>query len=141
MTSRTDPVLQRFGMLILELAFAAMFSVLLIQTLSADSEVSVPPMVNILTPVFAGALGLLLARALGVEPSVTGAADLWGRIRAILSTTSGLLRLGAWIYLLAGLAGGIVWGIKGSLTPELVTVLVLTTAGYLAAMFSNLSQP
>ncbi|MEX1026896.1 MAG: hypothetical protein WD049_02655, partial [Candidatus Paceibacterota bacterium] len=111
------------------------------QTLTSTDAFSPAPVVSILTPVFAGALGLLLARSLGIDPRLVNITGGWQRIRAIFMSTPALLRAGAWIYLLAAVAGGVVWGFNSSTTPELVTVIVLTAAGYVAATVTTLAQP
>jgi hypothetical protein len=93
-------------------------------------------------PILSGALGLVLALALGVDPKTKlRGASLSQRLKALFLTTDKLLLLGAWVYALSAVAGIAVWVHKDTVTPALVTTVVLTVVGYAGATVTALARP
>jgi hypothetical protein len=136
-----DPKLQRFAILLVVVGFAGLFTWLLIDTLRADASFEPRGVQTVLIPLFAGALGLVLALALGVDPKSRQSQSVRDVLRYLFWSDDGLLRLGAFVYLGAAVLGAIVWGIQQDETPGLVTAIVFTTAGYLAAVITSRARP
>ena len=120
-------------------AFAILWTWLLVDTWNATTELEPSGIQTSLTPILAGALGLLFALSLGVDPKLKAAPGLWARLKALF-TTDALLVLGAVVYGLAALAGVVVWAKAGDDTPELVSSLVLVAAGYAVAAMTALAR-
>ena len=80
----------------------------------------------------------MLALSLGVEAAIAGM-TFRDRLKKVFEIP-GLLRVGAVVYLLSAVVGGIVWGIQEDVTPDLVTSVVLTVAGYGAAAMTALAR-
>lgn len=136
-----DHGLQRFALALVTLVYLGLFGWLLVDTLNADAAFEPSDIQRTVIPVLTGSLGLVLALALGVEAKTRLLAAASPKERfAALWTVKGLLRLGAGAYLLSALLGGLVWGIKEDVTPDLVTTVVLIVAGYLAAAMSTLAR-
>ena len=132
--------IQWIALAIVILGYAGLFTWLLADTLDHSSSFDVRPVLTYVTPIFSGALGLILALSLGVEPkteSIGTGIVAW--IKSLFGVPK-LLLLGAIVYLASGVAGAIVWGIKGDVTPELVTTVILTVAGYLGATAAALAR-
>jgi hypothetical protein len=122
------------------IGYAALFGALLEDTLDADKAFEPDDFTSTITPLLSGALGLVLAVSLGVEVKAAGArAGLVDRLKALFKTET-LLVVGAVIYLVSGIAGGYVWRKQGDVTPDLVTAVVLTVAGYLVATVTALAR-
>jgi hypothetical protein len=62
-----NPVLQSFAVLLVVASYAGLFGALLIDTLNAEQAFEPDDFTSTVTPLLAGALGLVLAAALGVE--------------------------------------------------------------------------
>jgi cytochrome bd-type quinol oxidase subunit 2 len=121
---KPHPGMIKLAIVIATGVFVALFAWLLVDTWRANAALEPNPMQLFLTPIFSGALGLVLALSLGVEPAARG--EAW-------FTEKRLLLIAAVIYLVAAVVGGVVWAFRQDETPELVSALVLTVAGYLAA--------
>lgn len=120
-------------------AFAVLWTWLLVDTWNATTKLEPSGVQTSLTPILAGGLGLLFALSLGVDPKVRSAVGFWARLRAIFST-KGLLVAGAGIYGLAALAGVVVWAEAKDATPELLSSLVLVAFGYAVAAMTALAR-
>jgi hypothetical protein len=136
---KANPKVQQVAILLVIAAFVGLFGSLLWETWEASSEIEVDGIQAAATPLLAGALGLLLALALGVEPKMRDARSWKERLRALV-TINALLTLGAVVYMLAAVAGGIVWWKKGDITPDMVSTLVLAAIGYAVAAIAVLSR-
>jgi hypothetical protein len=137
---KPNKTLQRLALLIVIFGFAGLFAWLLIDTLRADAPFDPSDLQTALTPVLSGALGLVLALSLGVDTGGADTKDTTSRWRRLWDNIDAFLVLGAIVYLISGVAGAIVWGIKDEVTPALVTAIVLTIGGYLAATMTALAR-
>jgi hypothetical protein len=132
--------LQRLAVLLAIVLFIVLYGWLLVSTLLASDPLEPSAMISVTLPILSGALGLVLALGLGVDPTVRGATSFRDRLRKMWALDT-LLFSGAVVYLLAGITGLIVWGAQGDLTPELVTVIALTVIGYLGAAVTASARP
>jgi H+/Cl- antiporter ClcA len=132
-----NPALVKLAIVVVTGAFCALFGWLLVDTVNTEASFQPTDMQVVLTPIFSGALGLVLALALGVEPGARDKTRSW--IEDVF-TTKRLLLAAAVIYLLAAVVGGVVWGLNEDFTPDLVKALVLTVAGYLAAAVTGAAK-
>jgi hypothetical protein len=127
-----SPAFQKVAIVTVALAYGGLFGWLLADTLHHSGPFDPRPVQANVIPILAGALGLVLALALGVDPNTriqgTGLVH-W--LRQLLAFRR-LLLFGALVYLASAIAGGVVWGIKDNTTPTLVTAVVLLVAGYFA---------
>ena len=134
-----NPALQKLAVVLVIIGFGGLFGWLLGDTVAHEQEFEPRTVQTVLTPVLSGALGLVLALALGVDPVSVREESFLGRLKRIVDVRS-LLLLGGLVYLCAGLAGAVIWGLKGDVTPDLVTALTLTVFGYLAATVTALAR-
>ena len=95
--------IQWLAVLVAILGFGGLYFSLLIDVWDADAVVQPRDIQVTITPILSGALGLLLALALGV------------------------------VYLLAGLAGAVVRWHNGDAMPDTAKAIALTVFGYVAA--------
>ena len=137
---KPSAALRAFALFLVVAGYALLFGALLMDTMNADETYEPGDFTTAIIPLLSGALGLVLAVSLGVEVKNAGvAATWWDRVKALLNVR-GLLLLGAVVYLLSGAAGGYVWYKQDDLTPDLVTAVVLTVAGYLVATVTALAR-
>jgi hypothetical protein len=137
---KPSPVLQWIALALLIVAYGGLFGWLLKDTWDHSAAFDVRSVQTHVTPILSGALGLVLALALGVDPKTRiRGENLRERLRALFAVR-GLLLAGAVVYLVSAIVGGIVWGIKEDVTPALVTTIVLTVAGYLAATVTAMAR-
>lgn len=113
------------------IAFVVLYGSLLKDTMDASTKVEPTDVQTALIPLLSGGLGLLLALALGVEPKPR-ARTFRARIREILNAR-GLLLTAAAVYMAAGVIGAVVWNSNRDVAPDLLTAIVLTVFGYIAA--------
>lgn len=132
---KPNPTLQAFFVFLAITVFAALFGSLLWETWDAAAPFDPKAIHLYVLPFLGGAFGLVLALALGVDPAKLGRVG-WGAV----FTVQRLLLFGAVVYALAAVAGGFVWWKKDAVTPELVTTIVVTVAGYAAALIAALGR-
>jgi hypothetical protein len=140
---KPNPVLRGLVVVVVVVGYAWLFGALLLDTLDADKAFEPGEFTSQAVPILSGALGLVLAVALGVEIKAAGLADATrvGRLKALLRIDN-LLLAGAIVYLFSAAAGGYVWNEQGGdITPELVKVVVLTVIGYGAATVAAAARP
>lgn len=128
--------IQWLAVLMAILGFGGLYFSLLIDVWDADALVKPRDIQITITPILSGALGLLLALALGVEPQALSSQGFSGNLKALISKlleVELLLKVGACVYLLAGLAGGVVWWHNGDAMPDTAKAIALTVFGYVAA--------
>ena len=137
---KPSPFMIWFAVLIVVLGYIGIFGWLLVDTLRHSASFDVRPAQSYVLPPFAGALGLVLALSLGVDPTkkIYGR-SLKERLKRLLSVDH-ILLFGGIAYLVSAVAGFIVWAVKGNITPELVTTVVLTVVGYLAAAATQIAR-
>jgi hypothetical protein len=136
-----NPVLQSFAVLLVVASYAGLFGALLIDTLNAEQAFEPDDFTSTVTPLLAGALGLVLAAALGVEVKAAAGVEGIEKLKVLLQVQA-LLLLGAMIYLASAVFGGYVWWQKGgTITPEVVKTVVLAVVGYLVATVAALARP
>ena len=135
-----NPFLLRVALLAVIAGFAAFFTWLLIDTWNASGLYEPNSLQLFITPTLAGALAVGTAIQLGVEPRAVAVPPSWqDRLLAFLSVKR-LIGLGAVVYLIAAGAGLFVWARRMDETPELVSAIVLTAVGYLAAAYASAAR-
>jgi hypothetical protein len=121
-------------------AYIALFTSLLIDTWHHTAKFEPHGIQTFVTPLLSGALGLVLALSLGVDPDkkIRGA-TLRDRLKALLASDKILLFGGA-VYFASAFAGGYVWYHKDEVTPALVSTVVMTVAGYAVAAMAAIAR-
>jgi hypothetical protein len=132
--------LQGMALLAVMALFLWIFGALLVDTWRATQPVKPGSADTAIIPILSGGLGLVLALALGVDPSLSRTGPWHARLKAAFSLAN-MLTASAVVYLVAGLAGVVVWQEKGDVTPDLVTAVSLTVVGYAAATLAALARP
>jgi hypothetical protein len=127
-----DPAWIRVALVLVILAWVALFGSLLVETALADELVDPGGAETAFIPLLSGALGLALAVKLGVDPKVRDQDKWWKRLWAVF-TPERLVGIGAGIYAISGLLGLIVWWVNEDATPDLVSTVALTVFGYAAS--------
>ena len=131
---KTNPVLQRFALCLVIAGYGLLFGWLAVDTWHHSAKFDVKGAFTATIPPLAGALGVMLAHGLGVDPKTKlRGPRLRDRLRGFFSTDV-LLTVGAIVFLLSGIAGIVVWIHKGDdVTPALLTTIALSVIGYLVA--------
>ena len=130
---KPNPVLQRFALLLVIAGYGLLFSWLAVDTWNHSAKFDVGGGLTATVPPLAGALGVMLAHGLGVDPRTKLTGDFSDWIGGLFSTEV-LLTVGAIVFLLSGIAGIVVWIHKGDdVTPALLTTISLSVIGYLVA--------
>lgn len=133
------PFLVRSSLVLLMVAYAILFGWLAADTWHHSAKFDPQPAFTAAVPLLAGALGVMLARGLGVDPTRRIQGKNFGEKLRSFFTTDILLLSGAAVFLLSGIAGLIVWIHKGDVTPALLSTITLTVLGYMAASATNLA--
>lgn len=130
-----NPFLLRVAIVAVIVGFVVFFTWTLIDTWNASGLYQPNNLQLFITPTLAGALAVGTALQLGVEPRRAAPTNWTERLLAFFSIKR-LITLGAVIYLIAAGVGIFVWARRMDETPELVSALVLTAVGYLAAAYA-----
>jgi hypothetical protein len=131
-----NPFLLRVAIVAVIVGFVVFFTWTLVDTWNASGLYEPNSLQLFITPTLAGALAVGTALQLGVEVKAAVPPKSWTeRLLAFLSIKR-LITLGAVVYLIAAGAGIFVWAKRMDETPELVSALVLTAVGYLAAAYA-----
>jgi hypothetical protein len=121
-------------------AYVLLFASLLIDTWHHADKFEPRGVQTFVTPLLSGALGLVLALSLGVDPDKKIRGDsLRARLKSLLASDK-ILLLGGFIYLVSAFAGGYVWYHKDNVTPAIVSTVVMTVAGYAAAAMAGIAR-
>ena len=136
---KPSPALQRFALALLIAGYAFLFSWLLVDTWHHSATFDVPAPFTATVPLLAGALGVILAHGLGVNPLTKIQGNTFGEKLGSFFSTDRLLAIGAIVYLVLGIVAIAVWIKKDTVTPALVSTIGLTVVGYLAASAIALS--
>jgi hypothetical protein len=130
-----NPFLLRVAIVAVIVGFVVFFGWTLVDTWNASGLYEPNSLQLFITPTLAGALAVGTALQLGVEVKAAEAKSWSERLLAFFSIKR-LITLGAVVYLIAAGVGVFVWAKRMDETPELVSALVLTAIGYLAAAYA-----
>lgn len=136
---KPNDTLQRIALVVVMAGFVWIFGSLLRDTWHATATVNPGPADTAILPILSGGLSLVLALALGVDPKLIRTGT-WGQKLKAAFSADNLLTVCAFVYLVAGLAGVVVWREKGDITPDLVTAVSLTVVGYASATLAALTR-
>jgi hypothetical protein len=135
-----NPVLQRFALVLVITGYAALFGWLGADTWHHSAKFDVRTAFTATIPPLAGALGVMLAHGLGVDPKTRLRFGGGRSFLVSLLDTDRLLLAGAVVYMLSGIAGIAIWIHKGDdVTPALLSTIALTVVGYLVASGTTLA--
>ena len=137
---KPSPTIAWFAIVGVIVAYMALFTSLLVDTWDHTAKFEPRGVQTFVTPLLSGALGLVLALALGVDPNKGIRGKTLREWLKGLFATDKILLFGAAIYLASAFAGGFVWWKKDEVTPALVSTIVMTVAGYAAAAMTAIAR-